>query len=221
LPRAQAYPEDAMNKLPFDWDHAADHVSRRDKRMGKVIRKLREVRLEPRRLRSPFHALMRAIIYQQLSGKAAGTIHGRLLDLFPSKREVTATNLLKLPELKIRGAGVSNNKLKALRDLASRTIAGEVPSFAKLRHMPDDEIIERLTAVHGIGRWTAEMLLIFQLGRPDVLPVHDLGVCKGFAIAQGWDEHPTPDELTEHAECWRPFRTVGSWFCWRATDSLR
>jgi DNA-3-methyladenine glycosylase II len=210
-----------MNKLPFDWDEAANHIARRDKRMGKVIRKLREIRLEPRRLRSPFHALMRAIIYQQLSGKAAGTIHGRLLDLFPSRREVTAPNLLKVPDLKIRGAGVSNGKMKALRDLARRTVAGEVPTFAQLRKMPDDEIIERLTAVHGVGRWTAEMLLIFQLGRPDVLPVHDLGVCKGFAIAQGWDEHPTPDELTEHAECWRPFRTVGSWFCWRATDSLK
>jgi DNA-3-methyladenine glycosylase II len=210
-----------MNKLLFDWDEAANHISRRDKRMGKAIRKLREIRLEPRRLRSPFHALMRAIIYQQLSGKAAGTIHGRLIDLFPTRREVTAPNLLNVPDLKIRGAGVSNGKMKALRDLARRTVAGEVPTFAQLRKMPDDEIIERLTAVHGVGRWTAEMLLIFQLGRPDVLPVHDLGVCKGFSIIQGLSAHPTPDELTEHAECWRPFRTAGSWFCWRATDSLR
>jgi 3-methyladenine DNA glycosylase/8-oxoguanine DNA glycosylase len=132
---------------------------------------------------------------------------------------VTAANLLKLPDAKIRGAGVSNGKMKALRDLARRTVSGEVPTFAQLRRMDDEEIIERLTAVHGIGRWTAEMLLIFQLGRPDVLPVADLGVRKGFAIAQGWPEHPTIDELTEHAECWRPFRTVGSWFCWRATDS--
>ena len=208
-----------MNKLPFDWDEAARHIARRDKGMSKIIRRLRDLRLETRRLRSPFHALMRAIIYQQLSGKAAGTIHGRLIDLFPNKREVTAEKLLKLPELKIRSAGVSNNKLRALRDLAARTIAGEVPTFAKLRGMPDDEIIEHLTAVHGVGRWTAEMLLIFQLGRPDVLPVHDLGVCKGFSIIHGLKSHPTPDELTAHAERWRPYRTVGSWFCWRATDS--
>lgn len=208
-----------MAKLPFDWDEAAAHISRRDKRMAKVIRRLRDVRLEPRRMPSPFHALTRAIIYQQLSGKAAATIHGRLIDLFSTKRKVTAANLLKLPDAKIRGAGVSNGKMKALRDLARRTVSGEVPTFAQLRKMDDDEIIERLTAVHGIGRWTAEMLLIFQLGRPDVLPVADLGVRKGFAIAHGLDEHPTVDELTEHAECWRPYRTVGSWFCWRATDS--
>jgi DNA-3-methyladenine glycosylase II len=108
--------------------------------------------------------------------------------------------------------------MKALRDLAARTLAGEVPGFARLRRMEDETIIECLTAVHGVGRWTAEMLLIFQLGRPDVLPVNDLGVCKGFAIAQGLKAHPTPAELSRHAERWRPYRTVGSWYCWRATE---
>ena len=208
-----------MAKLGFDWHEAAAHVSKRDKRLGRVIKRLSDVRLEPRPLPSPFHSLMRAIIYQQLSGKAAATIHGRLIDRFEGKRNVTPANLLKLKDEQIRGAGVSGGKMKALRDLATRTIAGEVPSFAKLRRMEDDEIIERLTAVHGIGRWTVEMLLIFQLGRPDVLPIHDLGVRKGFGIAHKLDEMPTPNELTELAEKWRPYRTVGAWFCWRATDS--
>jgi len=213
----QAYPGYAMNRLPFDWAEAAAHVARRDKRLARVIKRI-DARLEIRPLPSPFHALMRAIIYQQLSGKAAGTIHGRLLDLFDGKRAVTPANLLKLPDTAIRGAGVSAGKMKALRDLSRRALAGEVPGFAALRRMDDEAVIERLTAVHGVGRWTAEMLLIFQLGRPDVLPVHDLGVCKGFAIAHGLKAHPTPDELTEHAECWRPYRTVGSWYCWRATE---
>lgn len=206
-----------MGNLEFDWDMAAAHVSRRDKRIGAVIRAHADLRLEPRRQRSPFHALMRAIIYQQLSGKAAATIHGRLLELFSGP--VTAEKLLRLKDSQIRGAGVSGGKMKALRDLAQRTVAGEVPSFARLRRMDDAEIIQQLTAVHGVGRWTVEMLLIFDLGRPDVLPVHDLGVRKGFAIAHKLLELPTPEELTEHAERWRPYRTVGSWYCWRATDS--
>ena len=208
-----------MAKLQYDWDDATAHVSKRDRRIGRVIKRIPEVRLEIKPFRSPFHYLMRAIVYQQLSGKAAGTIHGRVIDLFPSKREVTAARLLKLSDKKLRGAGLSANKLKAIRDLARRTDRGEIPSFAKLRKLDDDEIVELLTAVRGVGRWTVEMLLIFQLGRPDVLPVDDLGVRKGYAIAHGLDEMPKPKELIELAEPWRPYRTVGSWFCWRATDS--
>jgi DNA-3-methyladenine glycosylase II len=204
--------------LLFDWDEAAAHVARRDIRIGRVVRRMPGARLTIQPARSPFHYLMRAIIYQQLSGKAAGTIHGRVLDLFPNKRQVTPANLLKLPDARLRGAGVSAGKLKALRDLARRTAAGEIPSFAGLRKLDDPEIVERLTAVHGVGRWTAEMLLIFQLGRPDVLPVDDLGVRKGYAIAHGLDELPKPKALAGLAECWRPYRTVASWYCWRATD---
>lgn len=208
-----------MAKLLYDWDDAAAHVAKRDKRIGRVIKRLSDVRLEIKPFRSPFHYLMRAIVFQQLSGKAASTIHGRVLDLFPNKRQVTAERLLKLSDKKLRGAGLSANKLKAVRDLARRTVAGEIPAFAKLRKLDDDEIVRRLTAVHGVGRWTVEMLLIFQLGRPDVLPVDDLGVRKGYAIAHKLDEKPKPKALIELAESWRPYRTVGSWFCWRATDS--
>ena len=161
---------------------------------------------------------MRAIIYQQLSGKAAGTIHGRVIDLFPTKRQVTPERLLKLKNEQLRGAGVSGGKTKALRDLARKAAAGEVPGFAKLRRMDDEEVIECLTAIHGIGRWTVEMLLMFQLGRPDVLPIHDLGVRKGFALAHKLKEMPTPKELESLADKWRPFRSVGSWYCWRALE---
>ncbi|MCA8947320.1 MAG: DNA-3-methyladenine glycosylase 2 family protein [Planctomycetes bacterium] len=207
-----------VTKLEYDWDDGFAHVAKRDKRLGKVMRNWSHARLEPKRLASPFHALMRAIIYQQLSGKAAATIHGRVLDLFPSKRHVAPAGILELSDTQLRGAGVSGNKVKALRDLAQRTIAGEIPSFAKLKRLSDDEIIERITAVHGIGRWTVEMLLIFQLGRPDVLPIDDLGVRKGYAIAHGLDVLPTPKELAVLAEKWKPFRSVGSWYCWRATE---
>ncbi|MBZ0135334.1 MAG: DNA-3-methyladenine glycosylase 2 family protein [Planctomycetes bacterium] len=206
-----------MAKLLYDWDTAAAHVAKRDKRIGRVIKRV-PASLQIKPFRSPFHYLMRAIIFQQLSGKAAGTIHGRVIDLFPTRREVTPERLLKLPEAKVRDAGVSAGKLKALRDLARRTAACEIPTFAKLRKLDDDEIIKRLTAVHGIGRWTVEMLLIFQLGRPDVLPIDDLGVRKGYGIAHGLPEMPKPKELVELAESWRPYRTVGAWYCWRATE---
>lgn len=207
-----------MAKLEYEWDAGVAHVARKDRRIGKVIRRAGDIRLEIKAYRTPFLYLMRAIIYQQLSGKAAGTIHGRVIDLFPDKRSVTPERLLKLKDAKLRQAGVSGGKTRALRDLAQRSIAGEVPTFARLRRMDDTEIIERLTAVHGVGRWTVEMLLMFQLGRPDVLPIHDLGVRKGFAKAHGLEEMPTPKELERLAQSWRPFRTVGSWYCWRALE---
>ena len=187
--------------------------------MAAVIRAARNVRLMPRRLPTPFHALARAIIYQQLSGKAAGTIHTRLLDLFP-RRRMTPEGLLGMPVLKLRSAGVSTNKAKALKDLARKTRYGLVPGFAALRSLDDEAIVERLTQVHGIGRWTVEMLLIFQLGRPDVLPVNDLGVRKGLMLAHGMKKMPADSTIVRRAEAWRPFRTVGSWYCWRATELM-
>lgn len=207
-----------MGKLSFRWNEGVRHVSQRDRLIGRVIRAHGPEPMSLNRLRTPFHALMRAIIFQQLSGKAAGTIHGRVLALFPDKRRVTPARLLDLSDEELRGAGVSANKLKSLRDLAQRTVEGEIPGFAKLERMDDDEIIDRLTRVRGIGKWTVEMLLIFHLGRPDVLPVDDLGVRKGFARAYGLDEMPTPKELNVLAERWRPYRTVGSWYCWRALE---
>jgi DNA-3-methyladenine glycosylase II len=203
--------------LTYDWDQAAAHIVRADARMAKVIRAADHQRLEIRRVRTPFEYLLRAIIYQQLAGAAARTIHGRLLDLFPRRRPHPEV-LLKLRAPRLRKAGVSANKQKAIKDLAKRALAGEVPGYAALSRMEDDEIIRVLTQVHGIGRWTVEMLLMFQLGRPDVLPVDDLGVRKGFAKAYGMSQMPKPKELAELAQAWQPYRSVGSWYCWRALE---
>lgn len=207
-----------MGKLSFRWNDAVRHISKRDRKIARVIRAYGDEPMVPRRPRTPFHALMRAIIYQQLSGKAAGTIHRRVIELFPDGRQVTAARLLEFSDEQLRGAGLSRNKLLSVQDLARHCVEGEIPGFAKLERMSDDEIIERLTQVRGIGAWTVQMLLIFQLGRPDVLPVDDLGVRKGFALARGLDELPTPGQLTELADHWRPYRTVGSWYCWRALE---
>lgn len=209
-----------MTKLGFDWNTACAHVAAADARMAAVITASQDSRFELRPATSPFHYLARAIIYQQLSGKAAGTIHGRLLDLF-DRRKLTPEGLLKLPAPRLRKAGVSANKQKALKDLARKSRDGLVPSFAALQKLDDEAIIERLTEVHGVGRWTVEMLLIFQLGRPDVLPVKDLGVRKGLMLAHGMKTMPADSTMVRRAEAWRPFRTVGSWYCWRATELPR
>lgn len=185
--------------------------------MGRVIAAVGEARLEPRRLATPFHSLARAIVFQQLSGKAAATIFGRVAALFPRKRP-TPEALLALPDADLRGCGVSGQKLAALRDLAAKTQQGVVPGWAALRKLDDEQIIEQLTQVRGVGRWTAEMLLIFDLNRPDVLPVADLGVRKGFQKAQGMRKEPTPEKLAKHARKWQPYRTVASWYCWRALE---
>ncbi|MGA9854068.1 MAG: DNA-3-methyladenine glycosylase 2 family protein [Gammaproteobacteria bacterium] len=166
---------------------------------------------------SPFEALLRAITYQQLSGKAAATIHGRLLDLFPDG--LAPESLLALPESTLRGAGLSHNKLLAVRDLATKTLDGSVPDFTVMDTLTDAEIVERLTTVRGIGRWSAEMLLIFTLGRSDVLPVDDLGIRKGFQLAYGMRRLPTAVTLRRTARAWAPFRSAASWYLWRALDT--
>jgi DNA-3-methyladenine glycosylase II len=163
-------------------------------------------------------ALFRAIAYQQLSGKAAETILGRVCALFAPKRFPTPRDILDTPPERLRAAGLSTAKVAAVRDLAARTLAGEVPPMARVRRMSDDEIVEQLTAVRGIGRWTAEMLLIFHLGRPDILPVADLGVRKGFARAFRSRTAPEAATIIRRAERWRPYRSVATWYLWRALD---
>jgi 3-methyladenine DNA glycosylase/8-oxoguanine DNA glycosylase len=175
-------------------------------------------RLRPRATQSIFGALLESIVYQQLSGKAAATILGRTRRLFLPKRFPTPADILAAPDERLRSAGLSRAKTLALKDLAKHTLSGTVPAFSRARRMSDEELIERLTAVRGIGIWTVEMLLMFRLGRPDVLPVGDLGVRKGFSLAYGTGRMPTPKELSAHAECWRPYRSVGSWYMWRALE---
>jgi methylated-DNA-[protein]-cysteine S-methyltransferase len=176
------------------------------------------VRLELARTQSLFHALCESIAYQQLSGKAAATIFGRVRAIYAPKRFPTPAELAATNPATLRTAGLSNAKTLAVLDLARRTAGGELPTLAQVRRMSDEEIVARLTVVRGIGPWTVHMLLIFRLGRPDVLPVADYGVRKGFQLTYKRKELPMADELATHAERWRPFRTMGAWYMWRALD---
>jgi 3-methyladenine DNA glycosylase/8-oxoguanine DNA glycosylase len=165
---------------------------------------------------SPFAALLRAIVYQQLAGRAAAAIHGRVLAIWgghPKPAQVVAT-----PIETLRAAGLSQAKALAVLDLAAKAVDGTVPTRARLARLDDEAIVERLTQVRGVGRWTVEMLLIFDLGRLDVLPVADYGVRKGFGNLFRKGELPTPRELAAHGERWRPYRSVASWYLWRAAD---
>lgn len=206
--------------LPYDPDLAVQTLSQADASLGDLIEKVGPFRLEVRAMHRPFDALMRAIIYQQLSGKAAATIYGRVLDLFPGDALPDPEEILHTPDDALRSAGMSRAKVAAVNDLAEKTLEGVVPSADDLHAMEDAEIVERLTTVRGIGPWTVEMLLIFTLGRPDVLPVTDLGVRKGFMLAYGLDDLPKPSELAVYGSRWQPYRSVASWYLWRATDSL-
>jgi methylated-DNA-[protein]-cysteine S-methyltransferase len=204
----------------FDAHEAAAHLARRDARLARLIERVGPPRIRLAAVQSTFEALAESIVYQQLTGKAAATIHGRLCALFPRKR-VQPQPLLAATDEALRGAGLSRGKVLALRDLARRTLDGTVPPIRALRALDDDAIVERLVQVRGIGRWTVEMLLIFRLGRPDVLPVHDYGVRHGYKLAFGKRQMPTPRDLEKHGERWRPYRTVASWYLWRAVDLAR
>jgi 3-methyladenine DNA glycosylase/8-oxoguanine DNA glycosylase len=175
-------------------------------------------RLRPQPTHSLFTALLRSIVYQQLSGKAAATILGRINRLFAPRRFPTPRELLEIAPARLREAGLSAAKTAAVRDLAARTLDGTVPSLARIRRMEDEAIIERLTVVRGIGRWTAEMLLMFRLGRPDVLPLSDLGVRKGFQRTFRTRKFPEASVMTRRGERWRPYRSVATWYLYRALE---
>ncbi len=197
---------------------ATAEIARRDPVMAELIEGLGPPRLRSRRQPGAFAALVRAIAYQQLAGGAATAIHGRFLALFHG--ELTPKAVLATPERRIRQSGMSAAKAASIRDLATKIADGTVP-LARLGRMSDDEIIRRLSEVRGIGRWTAEMFLIFQLGRLDVWPVDDLGVRKGYAIAYDMAQLPTPKELETLGDRFRPYRTVVAWYCWRAVHEAR
>ena len=179
---------------------------------------IRSVTMRPDLSHSLFRVLVRSIVHQQLTGRAAATILGRVTRLFAPKRFPTPRDLLEIPPERLRAAGLSTAKTAALRDLSARTLDGTVPSLSRVRRMEDEEIVARLTAVRGIGRWTVEMLLIFKLGRPDVLPLGDLGVRKGFALTFGTRKLPEPAAMDRRGERWRPYRSVASWYLWRALE---
>ena len=204
--------------LGYDPQVAYRHLCGADPAMDSLIGRVGEFTMRPVPTHSLFQALVRSIVYQQLTGKAAATILGRVVGLFAPKRFPTPGDLLEISSDRLRSAGLSTAKTAALKDLAARTLDGTVPSLARVRLMDDEELIERLTAVRGIGRWTVEMLLIFKLGRPDVLPLGDLGVRKGFALTLGKRKLPEPASMVRRAERWRPYRSVASWYLWRALE---
>ena len=199
--------------------HAHRHLSASDPRLAALIARSRRYEIKPAVSIRPFDALAESIAYQQLSGKAAATIFGRVRALYPKRKWLDPERLLATPDEKLRAAGLSRAKTAALKDLAAKTIDGTVPSGRALIRMSDDEIIARLTTVRGIGRWTVEMLLLFDLGRPDVWPVDDYGVRKGFAKIFGKRKLPTPKQLIKLGEKWRPYRSVAAWYFWRALDA--
>jgi 3-methyladenine DNA glycosylase/8-oxoguanine DNA glycosylase len=200
---------------------AAEHLRTSDAALAQVIDTVGPFRMERAKKPSIFIALAEAIVYQQLTGKAAATIFARLRALFPGAQDgPTADQILGASDEELRGIGLSRSKLLSLRDLAKRTANGEIPTRCQIDRMADETIIERLTQVRGIGRWTAEMLLIFHLGRPDVLPVDDYGVRKGFALAYD-RELPSPKELAAYGARWKPYRTVASWYLWRVAEQGR
>jgi DNA-3-methyladenine glycosylase II len=212
-------------KLPFDVAEAVAHLRAGDPKLGALIERAGAFTLRLDRAQSPFESLLESILYQQLHGKAAATIHRRVREYFGGNPAPQL--LLDAPDEVLRAAGVSGNKIKALKDLAARTLDGTVPAHAAIRKMTDEEIVERLTKVRGIGPWTVEMLLIFRMGRPDVLPATDYGVRKGFALtfqripktrALTADDLPKPEVLLKRGKRWAPFRSVASWYLWRACD---
>ena len=200
----------------FDPDLAIAHLRASDPVLARAIDEIGPFRMRLRPAPSLFAILARAIVNQQLNGKAAAAIFARLCALFP-RGEPSARRMLRLPDERLRGVGLSGSKLLSLRDLAQKVEDGAIPTLAEIRDLPDEAIIERLSKVRGIGRWTAEMLLMFRLGRPDVLPVDDYGVRKGFGIA--YDRAmPSPKELAAFGERWKPYRTVASWYLWRMVE---
>jgi DNA-3-methyladenine glycosylase II len=201
----------------YDPAEAVKHLSSVDSTLGKLIERAGDFDLTIRQIHNPFEALARNIIYQQLHGNAAGAIHQRVLALF-GKKKLSPQDILVASEETLRGAGLSGAKLMALKDLAAKTLDGTVPTLARLRRMEDEEIIEKLIQVRGIGRWTVEMLLIFRLGRADVLPVGDFAVRKGFSMLYELKDLPKPKELIHYGERWRPFRSIASWYMWRVHE---
>lgn len=206
------------DRLGFDPRLALRTLRGADPKLGLVIERLGPFGLQVNELHNPFSSLLEAIVYQQLTGKAAETILNRVRTRFRPRRYPSPRDILDCPEEDLRADGLSRAKVAAVRDLAAKTLDGTVPTLARLRRLSDEEILERLTGVRGIGRWTVEMMLIFRLGRPDVLPVTDYGIRKGFMRAFRTRELPSPKRIAEHGEAWRPYRTVASWYLWRAVD---
>jgi DNA-3-methyladenine glycosylase II len=189
-----------------------------DVTLGAVIGRVGPCGLAPDRQRTPFQGLVQAVAHQQLNGTAAGTILKRFRGLFAHGRFPTPQEVLELEPMRLTGVGFSRAKASYIQGIARSALDGIVPTRKQIEAMTDDEIVARLTQIKGIGRWSVEMFLIFGLGRPDVLPVHDFGIQSGFKLAYGKRKHPKPEHILKHGERWRPYRTTAAWYLWRAAD---
>src|SRR3984885_9622573 len=202
--------------LPFDHLKAHKHLTQADKRLGRLIADIGEFPFKLDECDSVSESLLEAIAHQSISGRAAATIFARVKTLGSDGQCPTPAEMIAASPQSLREAGLSFAKVAAMKDLAQKTIDGVVPSLEAAHKMSDEELVERLISVRGIGAWTVEMFLIFRLGRPDILPIHDYGVQKGFAILYRKKAIPKPRELAAFGERWRPYRTVASWYVWRA-----
>jgi len=200
---------------------AHKHLTKVDPVMARLIRELGKCELKPEMRRSPFQSLVQAVAHQQLNGTAANTILTRFRKLFPGRTFPRPEDLAGVTDEQIRACGFSYAKIRAIRDIAEKTLSGVVPTSRAIVKLSDDEIIARLTEVRGVGRWTVEMLLIFQLGREDVLPVDDFGVRAGFQKAYKKRLMPKPKQLLAFGQRWRPHATTAAWFLWRAADAAK
>jgi len=210
--------ETGILALPFDHVEAHAHLSRLDKRLAQLMERVGEFRFKLDECDSVYESLLEAIVYQSIAGKAAQVIFSRIHALGSNGLCPTPPELLRVSTQKLRKAGLSHAKIAAVRDLAQKTIDGVVPTLDEAAAMSDQELVDRLISVRGIGAWTVEMFLIFRLGRPDVLPIHDYGVQKGWALTYRKKSIPKPKELLKFGERWRPYRTVASWYMWRAVE---
>jgi DNA-3-methyladenine glycosylase II len=204
--------------LSFDLAEATKCLAERDEFLKRLIEETIPFQIDIADAQSPYEVLLESIAYQSISGKAAATIFGRIKALSGNGRPPSPEQMLKLRKPVLRKAGLSGAKILAMKDLARKTIEGVVPTHEEALTMSDEELVERLVSVRGIGAWTVEMFLIFRLGRPDVLPIHDLGVKKGWSVTYGKKHMPKPKELLAFGERWRPYRTVASWYMWRAFE---
>jgi len=219
MPTYCLWPE--PDTTPIDWAATCALLSQRDAALGAIIARVGGVGFLSQHPRSTFESLARSIVYQQLSGKAAETIYRRFRALYPEDAPLEPDQVIATRHQRLRKAGLSEAKARSIKDLAAHASRGEIPPIETIRQMDPEAVVERLTVVRGIGRWTVEMLLMFRVGHPDVLPVHDLGIRKGFARITRRRELPDPQTVMRRGERWRPFRSVASWYLWRATELPR
>jgi len=207
-------------RFHFDPAAALAHLRAEDEKLAALIDRVGPFALELKPAGSLFEAMLRSVVYQQLHGKAAATIHGRVLAELDRHGGTTPVALTKATDAALRGAGLSRNKLLAVRDLAVKCSEGTVPSLREAYRLDDDELVTRLTEVRGIGPWTVHMLLIFYLGRPDVMPTGDFAIRLGFKKLFHKRKDPAPEAILKHARRWQPYRSVASWYLWRSLDTV-